>query len=220
MFYSLQGEGPYAGTPAVFVRTAGCNLRCPWCDTKYAWSGGREATPEELAETVAETAGRHAQLIVLTGGEPLLQAECLAEMLLELGRRGVRLPVGLETNGTLPPGPLANLLDHAVVSPKLGNSSYGGTGNPEAARIHPWWFRAHREGLLQVYWKFVIASEADLKEVEELVEREKLDPRKVYLMPLASNTREYLERIGLVARLALKKGFRLSPRLQLEALIR
>ncbi len=219
MFYSLQGEGPYAGTPAVFARMTGCNLRCPWCDTSYAWSRGTEMTPKELAEAIAREA-RRAQLIVLTGGEPLLQADCLAEALLELGRMGVRLPIGIETNGTLPPGPLANLLDHAVVSPKLGNSDYGGTGRPEATRVHPWWLRAHRERLLPVYWKFVVAGEEDVKEVEEYVEEHGIDPRSVYLMPLASTREEYLERIRVVARLAMEKGFRLSPRLQLEASIR
>ncbi len=219
VFYSLQGEGPLAGTPAVFIRVAGCNLRCPWCDTRYAWSGGSLYTPRMLAEEVAGLAEK-AQLIVLTGGEPLLQSRCLAETLLELPALGVNLPAALETNGTLHPGPLAPLLDHAVVSPKLGNSGYGGTGDPSRARVHPWWFEASRRRRPRVYWKFVVASEDDAREVEEFVRRHRLDPETVYLMPLASSREEYLERVGLVAKLAAEKGFRFSPRLHLEAGLR
>ncbi len=215
VFRSLQGEGPEAGTPAVFVRLAGCNLRCPWCDTKYAWSGGEVVEAREVAERVARLA-HGAELLVLTGGEPLLQPRCIAKLLEELGLMRVYLRPALETNGTLPPGPLAFMLDHAVVSPKLSNSRYGGTGRPEAARVHPDWLTLYRRGYPRIYWKFVVRDESDVEEVEAFVERHGVERRDVWLMPLASNRDEYMVVAARVARLALEKGFRFSPRLHLE----
>ncbi|HXT76727.1 MAG TPA: radical SAM protein [Candidatus Eisenbacteria bacterium] len=94
IFKSIQGEGTRAGLPCIFVRLTGCNLRCTWCDTAYAFHGGRKMTVEEVMTRVDELAGRRGNaspsvspgvpLVELTGGEPLLQAEIyqLAEKLL------------------------------------------------------------------------------------------------------------------------------------------
>ncbi len=215
VFRSLQGEGPEAGTPAVFVRLAGCNLRCPWCDTKYAWSGGEVVEVERLAERVARLASS-AELLVLTGGEPLLQPRCITALLEELGSMRVYLRPALETNGTLPPGPVAHMLDHAVISPKLSNSGYGGIGSPEATRVHPDWLTLYRRGWPRVYWKFVVRDERDIEEVEAFIAKHGVEKRDVWLMPLASNREEYRLVAPRIARLALEKGFRFSPRLHLE----
>ncbi len=74
IFYSIQGEGELTGVPSVFLRTSGCNLRCSWCDTKYAsWNPeGDEMTVDELVEKVTSFPARH---VVLTGGEPLVAKE-------------------------------------------------------------------------------------------------------------------------------------------------
>lgn len=99
IFYSIQGEGYHAGTPAVFVRFSGCNLSCPFCDTRH--QSGTEMTGAEIAAEVDRLTNGGAGLIVLTGGEPLLQVD--AELICHL------LPcnrpdglVAVETNGTLP----------------------------------------------------------------------------------------------------------------------
>ena len=105
IFKSVQGEGTRAGLPCIFVRLTGCNLRCTWCDTAYAFHGGKKMSVEEVAARVDELAGRRGEmrgssvavpLIELTGGEPLLQEEVypLAEKLLAEG-----YTVMIETSG-------------------------------------------------------------------------------------------------------------------------
>jgi len=102
IFKSIQGEGTRAGLPCIFVRLTGCNLRCTWCDTAYAFHGGKKMTVEEVLARVDELAGREAgakaavPLVELTGGEPLLQEEIypLAEKLLAAGYK-----VMIETSG-------------------------------------------------------------------------------------------------------------------------
>jgi 7-carboxy-7-deazaguanine synthase len=105
IFKSIQGEGTRAGLPCIFVRLTGCNLRCSWCDTAYAFHGGKKMSVEEVLARVdglggraAETAGSQAAvpLVELTGGEPLLQEEIypLAEKLL-----AAKYDVLIETSG-------------------------------------------------------------------------------------------------------------------------
>lgn len=99
IFRSIQGEGTRAGLPCVFVRLTGCNLRCVWCDTAYAFYGGKKYGLDEVVTRVHEFAGDGASrvpLVEITGGEPLLQPEtpALAERLLAMG-----FSVMIETSG-------------------------------------------------------------------------------------------------------------------------
>jgi 7-carboxy-7-deazaguanine synthase len=99
IFKSIQGEGTRAGLPCVFVRLTGCNLRCTWCDTAYAFHGGTKRSVQEVLAIVNELAGegaRRVPLAEITGGEPLLQPETplLAEKLL-----GAGYTVMIETSG-------------------------------------------------------------------------------------------------------------------------
>lgn len=95
IFYSLQGEARTVGKPTVFVRLTGCPLRCQYCDTAYAFSGG---SLREIADIVAEVASYQPRYITVTGGEPLAQPDCLSllSQLCELGAE-----VSLETSGAM-----------------------------------------------------------------------------------------------------------------------
>ncbi len=95
IFYSIQGEGLWSGTPAVFVRLAGCNLACDFCDTDYSLKF--LASPQDVVERVRELAG-DCPMVILTGGEPLAQRETLVliDALRADGRR-----VHIESNGTI-----------------------------------------------------------------------------------------------------------------------
>ena len=96
IFYSLQGESTYVGLPTVFVRLTGCPLRCRYCDTAYAFTGGEWMSLPAIVERVAGFGARH---VCVTGGEPLAQRECLL-LLRELCDAGYQ--VSLETSGALP----------------------------------------------------------------------------------------------------------------------
>jgi organic radical activating enzyme len=109
IFHSIQGEGRHAGTPAIFVRGTGCNLACDFCDTDF--SPREKLTPEQVAERLAEFP---CKFVVLTGGEPTVQAEGFRALVEILHARGYY--VTMETNGTS----IDTLgVDWVTVSPKL-----------------------------------------------------------------------------------------------------
>lgn len=148
VFFTLQGEGPFAGRPAVFVRLAGCNLQCPYCDTEYT-AGRRRISPPALMteiERAVPSGKRFPHLVVITGGEPFRQN--IAELLFYLLDRG--LHVQIESNGVLAPGGIDNLIDHErlhfVVSPKT-------------TRISSWWVEAFVKGA-NLFFKYVIDSDS------------------------------------------------------------
>lgn len=110
IFNSIQGEGAYTGYTASFVRLAGCNLRCRWCDTSESWdiNNGYELKAIEIAKKCLR------RIVIITGGEPLLHD--LSPLIAILHGQGQR--VHLETNGTLPL-PVGTNLDWVTVSPKF-----------------------------------------------------------------------------------------------------
>jgi len=155
IFHSIQGESTQAGEPCVFVRLTGCNLRCSWCDTAYAFHAGSEMSVEEV---VARVRGYGCRLVEVTGGEPLLQREAvpLLEALLRAGH-----DVLLETGGSLPidrvPRGVRRIVD--VKCP----------GSGEQARNH-WENLAELDAGDEV--KFVLAGRADYDwAVREIRER-------------------------------------------------
>lgn len=204
VFYSLQGEGRLVGVPSVFIRLAGCRLRCQWCDTKYAqdFQAGTEQTAETLLEKLVVHPTRH---LVVTGGEPLAQ-KGLADFLRTFSEVGYLIT--LETAGLrfIPDLPL----HLAGISPKLSNAA---PDMPEKDRLN---IPALRQ-LMETYsyqLKFVVDRPEDLNEIAACIEQlGTVDPERVYLMPQASRRADYLEKSVWLADYCLQTGFTFCSRL-------
>lgn len=213
IFHSIQGEGEFSGTPSVFVRTTGCNLRCWFCDTPYT-SWQPEGPQRDWREVLREVLQFESPHVVLTGGEPLLQPEIvpLSAALREAGR-----VITIETAGTVFRPVAADLMS---ISPKLSNSS-----PREASR---WRDRHERDRLrpeivsrlmasAPYQLKFVIDSPADLEEVLTYLNNiPQVAADRVWLMPQGVTSADLASRTEWLAPAAQRLGFRLSPRKHIE----
>ena len=195
IFMSIQGESTYAGLPCVFIRLAGCNLDCAWCDTPYA-RGEEGAVELGVDEVMAEVGKYPCRLVELTGGEPMLQSDAplLASRLLDEG-----YTVLLETNGSVS----LSTLDERVVKIidfKCPSSGHAGS------------FLMENLGLIGPVdeVKFVIADEQDYESAKEFVEELVMDrTEKVLFAPVTPGLEpkklaEWILRDGLRVRLQLQ----------------
>lgn len=222
IFASLQGEGPSAGAPVAFLRLSRCNLACRWCDTAYTWHFEGDERPHRSGETFArksnqitlsenEVARRIAALgqkrLVITGGEPLLQASALAKLLALLPD----ITVEIETNGTVAAPPRLDVrVDQYNVSPKLAHS-----GNPAELALLPARLDAYAADP-RAWFKFVIAAPEDVAEVLALHARYRFRPGHVFLMPEGTDSSTLRARQEWLAPLCLEHGFRMSDRLHIH----
>lgn len=208
-FVTVQGEGPSVGRPAVFVRLSGCNLDCCWCDTPYTWDWKRfDQTQESREMPLAEIAdcvlAEDVDLVVITGGEPLIQHRHLEPLIARLHQAG--RSVEIETNGTIPP--CAALIQHVSrfnVSPKLA-----GSGVPEQRRIRPVALRALSDSGKAVF-KFVITGDTDIAELLTLQARYGLTP--VLVMPEGTTAEQVLDGMRALVEPAIRHGWTVTPRL-------
>ncbi len=116
MFSSIQGEGKFIGVPTFFIRSIGCNLRCSWCDTRYAFDGGKEMSVDEIVSNVGAT--KH---VSLTGGEPMIQKEFIP-LLKKL--TGIGKYVTVETNGSVDISQICDM-DNVMISMDIKCPSSG-----------------------------------------------------------------------------------------------
>jgi 7-carboxy-7-deazaguanine synthase len=212
LFYSIQGEGKLSGVPSVFVRASGCNLRCVWCDTPYAsWNPeGDDLAVSEIVRRVAEFGARH---VVITGGEPLIMPD-IVELCDAL--RSKEYHVTIETAATLY-RPLK--LDLASLSPKLSNSAPLGTTFVKAhqqQRLNVSVIQQFIDSSPDFQLKFVVSSDADPDEIQEILEQLKdFEPADVLLMPEGTDAATLDSRAGWIAAICKRTGFRFCPRLQI-----
>lgn len=217
IFCSLQGEGLLVGTPSVFVRTSGCNLRCNWCDTPYAsWNPEGEEMPIDRIVTRVQEFG--ARYCVVTGGEPMI-APGIAALTTQL--RAIGMHVTIETAGTIAPNGIA--CDLASLSPKLSNS------RPDN-RLPDSWRKRHDRDRLQPeiinQWlrkysyqlKFVVTSATDMDEIQDLLKQlsHPVDPDRILLMPEGITTEQLQQRTRTIVDLCTRHGYRYGSRLHID----
>ena len=208
-FYTLQGEGLSIGRPAVFLRLHHCNLECDWCDAWYTW---KKDTPEFLSERqkwhIPQTAkiikevGKTCRLLVITGGEPLLQQKSIIQLVKLLPDWEVEI----ETNGTILPK--ADLIGRVRFncSPKLSNSGTH-SGKP---RIVPEVLRLL--DTTDTVFKFVVRDQRDVAEMEcDFLAY--ISAAKVMLMPEGTDTATNQAHLQNIAEIAVKRGYRVTTRL-------
>jgi len=217
LFYdTIQGEGPYAGYPAVFLRLAGCTLNCTWCDTKDVWKNGFSIGVDELIEIMSKTKifelFRDGVHFVITGGSPLLQQKSLISFLRALEAKLLFLPfIEIENEAVLmPEKELELLVDAWNNSPKLINS-----GN-SLLSIYKEDILSHMNGLPNSIFKFVVRDLNDVMGIQfRYIETGLISRKKVWLMPEGA-TREDLKNVReKVVRLATRFGFKYTDRLQI-----
>lgn len=156
VFYSIQGEGLLIGLPTTFIRTTGCNLRCNWCDTTYAYEDGKLMTVDEIIREVKSYPTKH---VCVTGGEPLIQSNInfLLRKVLEKGYY-----VSIETNGSLNIRNLPNT-PRLIINLDIKCPSSG---------MHEKMFFSNIKWLDDTdQLKFVIADETDYEYAKEIIRR-------------------------------------------------
>jgi 7-carboxy-7-deazaguanine synthase len=214
IFYSIQGEGGLVGTPSVFVRTSGCNLRCTWCDTPYT-SWEPEGEEMELEEILAHVARYRAHYAVITGGEPLIATDVVS--LTEALRR-MAMHITVETAGTVFAEVACDLMS---ISPKLANSTpYERDGGRFAVqhdrlRTRPDVLR-RLMGAYDYQLKFVVQEEDDLEEIRSLLASLRADSQRVILMPEGTDPDVLRDRGAWLAEICKAQGYRFSPRLHID----
>ncbi|MDH7599272.1 MAG: 7-carboxy-7-deazaguanine synthase QueE [Sedimentisphaerales bacterium] len=202
VFYSLQGEGALTGMPSVFVRLAGCLIRCPWCDTRYAWDwdAGVQMEPRAIIDLIGQWDCRH---VVITGGEPLLgqdgrAREGLVELTRRLEDRGYHLTI--ETSG--------QVFDRAVACDLMSISPKPGHLNIDALK--------DLLGHYRCQLKFIVPGVWDLDQIDGLVAGlGHVDRSMIWLMPLARDRAELLAIQDQVAQACLQRGWRFCQRLHI-----
>ncbi len=222
LFSSLQGEGPSAGKPCSFIRLSRCNLACVWCDTAYTWHFTGDERPHRNALTFDRKANQvtlspfdaaraidrlEPRRLVVTGGEPLLQAVALAELAALLPDHAIEV----ETNGTVEP--LARFdayVDQYNVSPKLAHS-----GNPATLALVPERLRQWTAEPRAVF-KFVVAEPGDVTQVLALQHGFGIAPDRIFLMPEGTDSATLRAREAWLAPLCAEHGFRRSDRLHIH----
>jgi organic radical activating enzyme len=226
VFYSIQGEGPTTGYPAVFVRLGGCNLMCggegtqkdsklhsgaTWrCDTIEVWMKSKskefkDILPEDCIEAIKKGAN-----LIITGGEPLMQQTNVIEFIKYIKEEySKNCYIEIETNGTIAPIPeISQLINQWNCSPKLSNSGMPNFKTYNTNAI----CKLNR---LNTAFKFVIDTDMDWVEIKKFY-FDIIDHKKIWLMPSGSNQEQLIKSKEIVAEIAKNNYIKFTNRLHIE----
>lgn len=193
---TFQGEGPNAGRLCHFLRLGGCNLACSWCDTPYTWDATRFNLRQEIKNLDLEVVRddlAFAKHVVITGGEPLLQADAIWELL-----NPFEQTYEIETNGTIAPPHWHRWVDQWNVSPKLSNSG-------RRSVLHNDWYSTPN-----VAFKFVVKEVADFDEVASFGTPD----HQTWIMPEGTTASDVLTTGWDIADDVAERGWNLTLRMQ------
>lgn len=232
IFTTIQGEGKLTGVTSLFIRLAGCNLHCTWhtplgnveCDTSYAayrLSDTTQLSVQEILDTIKEKR-KGANHIVITGGEPLLQAVQLTELCKELKRQGFHITI--ETNGTLFNRELFTYVDLYSISPKLQSST---PLHPSIAEIHnsrrvnikilTSLIESAKVNNSEIQLKFVVTGRKDIEEVEKIISLlPYIKSEDILIMPVGSDTETLSNTTSAILDTIIERGWRFCDRLHIR----
>jgi organic radical activating enzyme len=215
---TIQGEGPSAGMPATFLRLSGCNLACAWCDTPYTWDWtGKNGKIYDIANEVSMMSQNDVRraleacstpLLVITGGEPILQDKALYGLLRD--SLGMFQRTEIETNGTKIPCFPSDWVSQYNVSPKLSTSGNGPEReNPEAIA----WYRNSGRAI----FKFVVTESwrRDFEEIDQFVMRHRIPEDRVWIMPEGRTAIEIADALPTLVSPVVQRGYKLTSRLHI-----
>ena len=156
IFYSIEGEGIEIGRPEIFIRLTGCNLRCTWCDTKYALENGKEMSIEEILQEVGKYPCKY---VSITGGEPLLQREELFKLVQQLKKMDYWIQIN--TNGTIFDEGIFRLVDLITMDCKCPSSEM--KSDPDVLK--------RTKGLFnpKTQFKFIVSNEEDYEYAKKII---------------------------------------------------
>lgn len=208
---TIQGEGPSVGRRCGFLRMSGCNLTCTWCDTPYTWdweglngqpyNKATETHPATLYDVHQQLTGLGVRLIVISGGEPMIQQDNLTPLVERLHASGI--DVEIETNGTIAPRDINPTRFN--VSPKLAHSLVR-----EGKRLKPATLNAFTgRGI----FKFVCQQPSDLDEVEQIAHDAHLPRRDIWIMPEGRDPVTLQNHAEAITDAAIGRGYNITPRL-------
>lgn len=219
-FESIQGEGRSVGELAYFLRLGTCNLSCSWCDTKYSWDWSKY-DPKDLYRThyhevAQQILAYKASLIVITGGEPLIQQDKIVKLVAKVG---MQKRFEIETNGTIiPNSELVREWPNVSfnVSPKLKNAGMKWY-SPLDFEALSHFSMLQESSKRRVTFKFVVEHPDEFAEIDQILEKFTINKSDVFIMPQSTTMTEHNLRIKLLIDATVDAGFNLSPRLHLIA---
>jgi organic radical activating enzyme len=208
---TIQGEGSHTGERCGFLRLAGCNLSCSWCDTPYSWDWSRydkaaESHRMSIQEIADQINAMKVKRLIVTGGEPMLQQRAMPELQALTGCK-----IDIETNGTIAPREeTVEAVYLFCVSPKLAHA-----GDSEAMRFKPDVLNRFRELAEdgKAIFKFVATSVDDFAEIDQFLDAAYISNESVWIMPEGITAEKQLTGLQDLADAVIERGWNVSSRL-------